>query len=240
MASQIERVVSELRNQILDGTLAPGVRIRELQYAPELGVSRTPLRLALVELQQQGLLEQVGKRGFQVRKVTLDEVAEAIDLRGVLEGYAARLLAEKGMSAMVEKALRDCIAEGREVLEAAGAHNETLDAARWAAMNAKFHTAMLDGAHSETLRSALEHVMKSPLAATGVLGIRGVRPSLEFAFLRRAQADHEDVLDALSSREGARAESLMREHARRSRDNKRLLAQAVPQHLQPRDPAEAR
>src|SRR6185503_17824105 len=84
----------------------------------------------------------------------------------------------------------------------------------------------VQAAGNDALRSALEHVAKSPLAAAGVLGVSGVSPTLELSFLERAQVDHEDVLQAILAREGARAEALMREHARRSRDNKRKLALA--------------
>lgn len=225
MASQIERVVTELRRRILNGELAPGERIVELQYAPALGVSRTPLRLALVELEKQGLLELVGKRGFQVRSVTMEDVAQGIDVRGVLEGYAARLVAEAGASKSLAQLLAECVQEGRSVLDAAVKRRKSVDLARWAAMNARYHGALVEAAGNGALRSALEHVTKSPLAAASVLGVSGVSPKLELSFLERAQADHEDVLQAILGREGARAEALMREHARRSRDNKRKLAQ---------------
>jgi GntR family transcriptional regulator of vanillate catabolism len=222
MASQIEHVVTELRRRIMSGELAAGERIVELTYAPELGVSRTPLRLALVELERQGLLETVGKRGFRVRGVTLDEVAAAIDVRGVLEGHAVRLIAERGLRDDVHLALTQCVAEGRVLLEQAGSDAGTLDCAAWAAMNENFHRLLVDAAGSDPLRSALEHVTKSPLVGAGALAFSG-QPVLELSFLQRAQADHEDLLQALRDREGGRAEALMREHARRSRDNKKLL-----------------
>jgi GntR family transcriptional regulator of vanillate catabolism len=225
MASQIERVVTELRSRILSGRMAPGERIRELHFAPELGVSRTPLRLALGELEQQGLVERVGKRGFQVRRVTIEQVAQAVDVRGVLEGFAARIVAEAGVDAATRTALAACIEEGRALLDHAATRRREVDAAGWAAMNARFHAALVDAAGSEALRSALAHVTKAPLAAAGALGISGAQPSLELSFLQRAQDDHEQIVAAIVAREGARAEALVREHARRSRDNKRRLAE---------------
>ena len=227
MASQIERVASELRRRILNGELEPGQRIVELQFAPDLGVSRTPLRLALGELERQGLLERVGKRGFKVRAVALDDIADAIDVRGVLEGFAARRVAESGGSASLRAGLAECIAEGRAVLSAPGP-STTLDTARWAAMNARFHALLVDASGNDALRSALEHVSRAPLVAAGTLGLIGKRPRLERSFLERAQGDHEDLLQAIEAREGSRAEALMREHARRSRDNKRRLLQSRP------------
>lgn len=228
MASQIEHVITELRRRIVSGELGAGERIVEMVYAPALGVSRTPLRLALVELEREGLLEQVGKRGFRVRSVTLDEVAQAIDVRGVLEGHAVRLLSERGLHGDTHAQLSDCIAEGRSILQAAQITGGTLDTGAWAAMNARFHRLLVDAAGNGPLRSALEHVTKSPLVGAGSLGFSG-QPALELLFLVRAQNDHEDLLLAIAQRESGRAESLMREHARRSRDNKRkLLERALP------------
>lgn len=228
MASQIEHVVTELRRRIVSGELPAGERIVELAYAPELGVSRTPLRLALVELEREGLLERVGKRGFRVRAVTLDEISDAIDVRGALEGLAARLIAERGLGDEHHRTLRECVAEGRTLLDRVAARRGTaVETAAWAAMNARFHATLVHAAANDALRSALGHVTKSPLAGAGALGFSG-RPLLERSFLERAQADHEDLLEALENGESGRAEALMREHARRSRDNKRKLLEQAP------------
>src|SRR4051812_27269404 len=119
MASQIERVINELRRRVLAGQLAPGERLVELQFSAELGVSRTPLRIALGELEKEGLLERLPKRGFQVRRFTMDAISHAVDVRGVLEGMAARCVAEAGASDAVLQALGGCVEEGRLVLQQA-------------------------------------------------------------------------------------------------------------------------
>ena len=227
MASLIERVTSELRRRILSGKIAAGERIRELEWAPELGVSRTPLRLALVELEKQGLVERLGARGYHVRSITMGEVAEAIDVRGLLEGFAARLAAEAGLTQEHCDILKACVNEGRQLLDAADAAGGIVDGASWASMNARFHSTVVNAASGKSLQAALAQVTKSPLADAGALGISGTQPALELQYLRRAQSDHEDVLQAMIAREGARAEALMREHARRSRDNKVRLARQV-------------
>jgi len=223
MASQIERVATELRRRILNRELEAGQRVLEVEWAATLGVSRTPLRLALVELEKQGLLERVGSRGYQVREVTMDEVTHAIDVRGVLEGFAARRAAEIGLEPHEYEVLARCVQQGRELLDRADDSGEGFDMASWASINAEFHEALVAAGGNGPLRLALEAVKRSPLADASALGIRGAQPRLELSFLRRAQADHEDVLQAIIEREGARAEALMREHARRSRDNKRRL-----------------
>lgn len=232
MSSQIERVITELRRRILSGSVAPGARIVELRFAAELDVSRTPLRLALGELEKEGLLERLPKRGFRVRRVTLDEVADAIDVRGTLEGMAARLLAERGPRAETLRELNECVREGRALIDQAEPDGVVHDTVGWAALNARFHKALVSGADNQALASTLAHVFKTPMAAPGALGVGGVQPSLELSFLRRAQFDHEDILLAIEARESARAEALMREHARRSRDNKRLLMQGMQGNAQ--------
>lgn len=223
MVTQILHVVNALRRRIVAREFLPGERLVELGLAAELGVSRTPIRLAFEELEKQGFLERLPTRGFRVRELTVDDISDAIDVRGVLEGMGARLAAEKPVNDALLAVLQACVAEGRALLAEAAAGADAVDLARWIPMNARFHAALMAGAENKALSSALEHVGKAPLASAAALSLGGALPALEQAFLQRAQQDHEDILGALRAREGARAESLMREHARRSRDNKREL-----------------
>ena len=78
----------------------------ELPLVARLGVSRTPLRLALVELEHEGLLRPLDGGGYVVREFTEADVRDAVELRGVLEGTAARFAAERGASAAERRALR--------------------------------------------------------------------------------------------------------------------------------------
>ncbi len=94
-------VLARIRQMILQGSFAPGQRIPEAQVAERLGVSRTPVRQALPVLAREGLLVASGARGFAVRAFTIAEIAEGVDVRGALEGFAARQLAERGASAQI-------------------------------------------------------------------------------------------------------------------------------------------
>ena len=224
MASLIESVAAELRRLVLSGELAPNERLVELDLASRLNVSRTPLRLAFTELEREGLFERLPKRGFRVRQVTLDEVTQAIDIRGMLEGLAARTAAEAGASPDLLEEMRACLIEGRQLVAAANA-GKALNAEAWVGMNIRFHRALVQSANNPVLAATLAHVAKTPLAAPGAVALGGMQPDLELAFLARAQSDHEDIVDAIEAREGVRAEALLREHARRSGDNKRRLIQ---------------
>src|SRR5690349_22649994 len=95
VASQNARAFVRMRELLLRGEVARGERISELPLVARLGMSRTPIRLALERLAHIGLLESAATGGFTVRAFTLAEVRDAIEVRGVLEGTAARLAAER-------------------------------------------------------------------------------------------------------------------------------------------------
>ena len=93
--------VLRLREMILSGELPGGSRIAELNLVQKLGLSRTPIRGALQRLEQEGLLQALPNRGYAVRVFSEREIGEAIELRGMVEGFAARLAAERGAPPVV-------------------------------------------------------------------------------------------------------------------------------------------
>lgn len=226
MASKIDRVIQELRRRIVSGVLEPGARLVELQYSAELQVSRTPLRIAFGELEKEGLLERLPSRGFRVCATHSDAVSDAIDVRGALEALAAERAAEIGVTEALMQRLRTCVQEGRAVIDQSQHAGDRIDASCWMAMNARFHALLVQASGNTVLGEAIAVVAKVPMAGAGTLRLSGSLPALELPLLARAQQDHEDLLGALAAREGARAAALVREHARRSRENKRALLNA--------------
>ena len=111
-----EKVLMQLRDLILRGDFAPGSRLAEQQLAERLATSRTPVRAALVTLEQEGLVEANDTVGYVVRQFTAQEVADAIAVRGHLEGMAARLVAEHGLSRQLARELQSCLDEGDAAL----------------------------------------------------------------------------------------------------------------------------
>lgn len=85
-----EMVYQVLREGILSGALAPGDRLRQETLAAGIGVSRLPVRSALIQLESEGLVEFHPRRGAVVRRLTPEEIAEIYDLRALLEPYALR------------------------------------------------------------------------------------------------------------------------------------------------------
>jgi GntR family transcriptional regulator of vanillate catabolism len=221
--SQHERALVGLRTMLLKGEFRPGDRIAEVPLAAKLGVSRTPLRLALERLQNEGLLEAIPSGGFAVCKFSLEDVWDAIEVRGVLEGTVARLAAER-------------LSDVRQ-LEKAKAINEDLarvlplnetNFSRYVDLNKSFHVALLDLVESRILRRSLEQVYWLPFASPtalvfGYLQIPEARDSLLIGL-----EQHRAILDAIEHREGTRAESIAREHTRLARRNLQLALANEP------------
>ncbi|NLN98195.1 MAG: GntR family transcriptional regulator [Eubacteriaceae bacterium] len=86
-----ESVFETLRNAIVEGRLAPGERLTELQLAEELGVSRTPVREAIRKLELEGLARMLPRRGAFVTPMSLQDLVDFMEIRRVLEGLAAEL-----------------------------------------------------------------------------------------------------------------------------------------------------
>lgn len=169
------------------------------------------MRLAFRTLEQEGLLQRAGKRGFMVREFTDADVLCAVEVRGVLEGLAARRLAEQGLSADLDAELQVWIQKGRELL--AKGYLEELDIDAWSELNHHFHEAIVGSAGSPVIGDAIARNNHLPFAAADSIVIDSEALDREYRKLQLAQIQHELVVQALRHGEGARAEMLMREHA---------------------------
>ena len=153
MADLKTRVVVELRRMIVNGEFSPGDRVAEIPVAEKLDVSRTPVRVALSVLEQEGLLEASATGGYTVRSFTLAQISDAIDVRGILEGLAARLVAEHGLTRGFSQELAACLREGEAIVGAGRIELDSME--RPAVMNVKFHRLIVDGSGNEALLRAL-------------------------------------------------------------------------------------
>src|SRR5262245_29454658 len=219
VASQTARAFFSLRESLMRGEFAPGERLAELSLVARLGVSRTPIRLALERLAHIGLLDLSANGGFTVRGYTPAEALDAIEIRGVLEGTAARLAAERLVDTSEVATLRR-LHEEMDALE-----RLTLDSfALYMDLNEAFHSAIIDLAKSAMLRRTFEHAVSLPFAAPSAM----VFPTSGFTHadetLAIALEHHRGLIEAITKRHGTRAENLAREHAFVGR---RMLALAL-------------
>jgi GntR family transcriptional regulator of vanillate catabolism len=218
--TQIMRAVLRLRELILGGEFAPGERMSELPLVQRLGVSRTPLRLALAELEHEGLLRGLDGGGYVVREFTTADISDAIELRGVLEGTAARFAAERGASRRDLRALSAINADISELVHRID--HESFE--EYVDLNERFHARMLKTASSPMLERALEGIVSLPFAgpsAAFVLTEAELPASREILII--AHRHHSGLIDAIEHRQGARAEALAREHARIAMTNLEIV-----------------
>jgi GntR family transcriptional regulator, vanillate catabolism transcriptional regulator len=200
-----------LRRWLAEGRYPAGSRLAEEAVAHDLGVSRTPVRLAFRTLAQEGLLESAGKRGFVVRDYSDADVRCAIEVRGVLEGLAARRLAERGLTPDERAVFELCLADGQGLLSRGTL--EARDIEGWAAVNACFHAALVAGAGSRVVADAIARNDHLPFASAGSITFEVEALARETLKLQVAQLQHQLIFDAIVAGESARAESLVREHA---------------------------
>lgn len=135
--SQAVKVQLKLREMILAGELKAGSRITELAMVEKLGVSRTPIRVALIRLEQEGLLQQMPSGGFSIRNFSEADVADAIELRGTVEGLTARLAAERGVCDDVLQEANRCLDEIDVLLLQPVLNEEAFS--DYVRLNAQFH-----------------------------------------------------------------------------------------------------
>ncbi len=214
-----ETVLLQLRECILRGEFEPGQRLAEQQIAELLGSSRTPVRAALVTLEQEGLVQANGSGGFVVRQFTVREVTDAIAVRGLLEGMAARLVAEHGLSRQVAMDLQSCLDEGDLAL--ASSTLSLQDYARYVSMNDRFHALILKASGNRALQRAIAMNDKLPFApASAMLPMQGAMIK-DRDWMMYAHRQHHMLLDALRRGEGARAQALAEEHTEVAQMNMR-------------------
>lgn len=208
---QLAQAVVRIREMILRGELRAGDRLAEAPLADLLGTSRTPIRRALPLLAQEGLLTEHATRGYVVRAFTAEDIGEALELRGVLEGTAVRRAAERGVSKQTLRALRACLEEIDAIL-AKRAIDES-DEAAYAELNTRFHQLMVTDGAGRILAEALGRVGSVPFAASQAVAFDRSNLDRVYDLMRYAQRQHHVIVEALERGEAARAEALVREHA---------------------------
>jgi DNA-binding GntR family transcriptional regulator len=184
----------QLLDEIRSGTLLPGARLRETDLAARLGISRTPVREAIRQLEADGLVIHMPRQGATIRALDYAEVIELYEMRAVLEGTAARLAARSASD--VE--LAELAALNAEL--AATATSQLAQE-----LNRQFHMMLLDAARNRFLIKSISALQKTLL----ILGPTTLTDSTRAA---DAVAEHASVLRALSSRDEAAAEAAMRTH----------------------------
>lgn len=197
IASVVDQVYAAIRERITNGTLARGARVHQEDLADELGVSRTPVREALRRLAAEGLVEMRTNRGARVADVHHGDMRLAYEARLVIEPGAARLAAERAPAAAIAR-MKRAVAAQRRAIE---------DVARSFDANSDFHIALVEASDNEFL---LQFVERLWVARIGEAIYERQSETPERMLLDADE--HEQILLAVQSGDGRRAESLTRRH----------------------------
>lgn len=217
-ATHAQRALISLRKRILGGELPGGTRLFEVALAEELGISRTPVRAALSRLAEEALLDRAPGGGFVVRSFAVADVVDTIELRGVLEGTAARLAAERGVPKAMMDVAHDLLRQIDSIFQ-----REAFDMESYSALNATFHRHLAEMSQSDVLCREIERITALPFASPSAFLDDQSHQAALVRTLASAQDQHRAIIDAIANREGFRAESLAREHARAARRNVEFL-----------------
>jgi len=219
--AQTVKALLKLRELILNGELSPGERVPELGIVERLGVSRTPIRLALVRLEEEGLVDCLATGGFVVREFSGQDIADAIEVRGTLEGMAARRAAERRPTRADLAEIRDCVGSLDALIRQRDLSMD--DFSEYIRLNERFHTLLVDLAGSAVLKRSIERIRNLPFASPNAfVSVQSELPESR-EILSIAQEHHRSIVEAIELGEGARAESLAREHSRIAQRNLQVV-----------------
>jgi DNA-binding GntR family transcriptional regulator len=200
-----ERAVDALRELILRGDFAAGVRLGEVELAERLGVSRTPVREALTRLAAEGLVEITPNRGAKVTSWTVGELEAVFELRAALEPRLTGLAVPRATPADA-----DALDELADRMIAVGAPGPNRDLDALVPLNRAFHGRLVALADHPAVASALAGAVHAPIV------LRNFH-TYDDASLRRSLAHHAEIVAALRAGDPAWAAAVMTAHIHNAR-----------------------
>jgi DNA-binding GntR family transcriptional regulator len=202
MAAASDKAYDVLKQRLIGGSYAPGAQLKEEHLARELDISRTPLRVALKRLVQDGLATAEAGRGVRVAEWTEFDIQETYHLRSLLEGHAAELAAQRGGAALAAQ-----LDELNAQMEHAIAQGGAALASRVQEINGRYHRAIVEGCGSPRLRGLLAGLVDMPLV------VRSFFISTPEDMLQSLQ-HHRDLAAAVRVADAELARQVMQLHLR--------------------------
>ena len=209
-----DKVYALLRRDIAAGTFRPGERIMEKALAGRLGISRTPIREALLRLETEGVVVCNSRRSYNVRVLTVEDVREIYETLGILEGSAATAVAER----LTPDDLQDLRHYNRKMTAAAG----EADLQAFGEWNRRFHEVFLQRLGNRTLWDTCNHV-RGPLYTFPVH-----RNSLA-RWLQKSVAEHRSIIRLAEAKDGPRVGAYFRDVHWNYDHNHRFITDAFDQ-----------
>ncbi|KAA9165513.1 GntR family transcriptional regulator [Amycolatopsis acidicola] len=200
--SLVDEIAASIRARIMSGEFAIGAPLRQASLAEEFGVSRTPVREALRQLQNGGLIEVLPNRGAVIRVPTPWEVREAYEVRAELEGMAARRAAGR-----ISRSQLGTLTDANSVLRAALAGTTGESSPETQAANDSFHTVISEAAGNGWLTSMVSRINESFPRNVSSLVLAGSE-----RHRHENVAQHDEIIAALDAGDAARAREAMHTH----------------------------
>ena len=204
-----EIVLETMREAILQQVIKPGERLMESKLADEMGVSRTPIREAIRQLELEGYLIMVPRKGAYVAEISLKDIYEVYEIRTALEILASGLAAERATPQEIEQMER-CIYRESSVLN-------TEDIIKTVEVDTELHSLIYQASRNDRLMAILnklrEQIYRMRVVSTALPGRRV-----------KSLGYHRDLVEAISQRDIERAEKIAGEHMR-------LAEQSLIQHF---------
>ena len=201
-ASLVERAYQEVKARIIGNVYPPNLQVLEQDLALQLGMSRTPVREALIRLEREGLVEILPRRGMRIVPIAPDDMREIYEVLTCLEARAAGRLAER----------RPSEAELAPLIEAQAGMERALDQGdleAWAEADERFHATLLELAGNRRL-AAMALTLFDQVRRARMATLR-MRP-----LPRQSNRDHRAVIEAILAGDAGKARTLHEDHRRRA------------------------
>lgn len=207
-----KQAYKEVRRAVRDGLIVPGTFYSELQIAKELGISRTPVREALIELSREGMIEKAPQRGFSLRTISDHEQDEVFELRALLESHAARRLAREASEQDI-RTLRHLLDRQAKLL-----HNESA----FLEVDEEFHLSTATLLRLDRTREVL-------LTLRGIMWIAGLAAISRSHRMSDVLQEHRAILERIEARDSAGASRAVHHHVRTTARAARASTLRIPQ-----------
>lgn len=219
-----DQVYEALWSRIVSGEIKPGTRLSDLQWSANLNVSRTPVREAMRKLQQDGVLLPLSRGGYEVLRISAQDLQKLYRCRAVLESLAVREATEN-----ITKRQTDKLEQLFEQTEQAVAEQKFDRAFK---LNTQFHQTIVQYCGNPYLQGLLSNLSRMILFARSSLMIAAhnsqiARPYVEH--LESTQKDHREILDLLKSGDAGAAARRMERHLFATGENMGTIAKAIGQ-----------
>ncbi len=194
-----DRIASSIRNAIIQGRLKPGSRLTEQELVSILGVSRTPLREALLLLDSEGFINVLPRRGAIVSEISLSDVEEIYGAKGILEAAAAKLACDKISMETIEKL--SAITDEMETI----ANDKKKDDRTLLNLNAEFHQLLSNAGGNKKISQFIKNLRGQTLRYNYIY--LSLKSRIDSSIL-----DHRKIVDALKEKNKTTIEQLIIDH----------------------------